>query len=291
MTLADENEFARICLYGKYGTGKTTAMAHAAKLGKLVHVDAEQRLKGGPLRRLGVPIANIEPHREINYDALEQMIWDVKGRLHDEPGSVAAVGIDAVDETVKLLVGQVLADNNEKLIARAQKRGEEVDINPYSIDRDMWGEMTEQVRRLLRHLRDLECHLVFTSHERREVDDDGTVFYGPAATPAVQSDLMGYVDIIGHTSLDGGYYVARFGTGTKYEAKDAFGVLPQVMVNPTVDRIVAYVREEMTPETDPQQVEYEEYREKLLEKAKAAATANGDAEGGRRKRSRSGSST
>ncbi len=38
-TLADENEFARICLYGKYGMGKTTALASAAKLGAVVHVD------------------------------------------------------------------------------------------------------------------------------------------------------------------------------------------------------------------------------------------------------------
>lgn len=284
MNLADENEFARICLYGKYGTGKTTAAAHAAKLGPVVYIDSEKRLKGGPLRRMGVPIDRIEPFRTIEHEALDKLIWDVRGRLHDEPGSVAAIALDGVDETTKLLVGQVLSANNEKLLARAEKRGELVEVNPYQIDIDMWGEMTEQFRLFLRHTKDLECHLVFTSHERRVQDDDGTVSYGPAATPAVQSDLMSYVDIVGHTYVDGGHYVARFGPGTKYEAKDTFGVLPVVMVDPTVDRIVAYIREELTAESDPLQVGYDAWRANQLAKAREAASVE-PGEGRKRRRS------
>lgn len=284
MNLADENEFARICLYGRYGTGKTTAAAHAAKLGAVKYIDAEKRLKGGPLRRLGVPIERIEPFRDIEHGAMDKLIWDVKGRLYDEPGSVAAIALDGVDETTKLLVGQVLSANNEKLLARAEKRGEAVDVNPYQIDIDMWGEMTEQFRLFLRHTKDLDCHLVFTSHERRVQDEDGTVSYGPAATPAVQSDLMSYVDIIGHTYVDGSHYVARFGPGTKYEAKDTFGVLPTVMVNPTVDRIVAYVREELTAETDPEQQAYAAFRAEALAKAREALSSE-PGEGRRRRRS------
>lgn len=268
MTLADENEYARVCLYGKYGTGKTTDLAFAAKLGKVVHIDSEKRLKGGPLRRLGVPIDNIEPIRDISYDIINDVIWDTKSRLHDEPGSVAALGMDSVTETTKLLVGQVLDENSTKLIARAEKRGEEADVDPYNIDIDMWGVMTEQMRRILRHMRDLECHLVFTAHERRDIDGDGEVIYGPATTPAVQQDLMGYVDIVGHTYIDNGHYVARFAPGTKYQAKDTFGVLPEVMADPTMDRIVAYVREKITAETDPIQQRYLAERQKAIERTK-----------------------
>jgi hypothetical protein len=283
MSLADENEVVRAVFYGRYGTGKTTAAAHAAHLGKMVYIDAEKRLKGGPLRRLGVPIDNIEPFRTIQHEALEKLIWDIKGRLHDEPGSVAAIGLDGVDETTKLLVGEVLNENTEKLMARAEKRGEVVEVNPYQVDIDMWGEMTEQFRRFLRHTKDLDCHLVFTSHERRVQDDDGTVSYGPAATPAVQADLMSYVDVVGHTYIDAGYYVARFAPGTKYEAKDTFGVLPAVMANPTMDRVVAYVREELTAETDPVQQEYLTHRAEVAAKAKDAIVASG---GERRRRTR-----
>lgn len=271
MTLADENEFARVCLYGRYGTGKTTDLAFAAKLGKVVHIDAEKRLKGGPLRRLGVPIDNIEPHRDISYVNINDIVWETRARLHDEPGSVAALGMDSVTEVTKLLVGQVLDENNTKLIARAEKRGEEANFDPYSIDIDMWGIMTEQMRRLFRHMRDLECHLVFTAHERRDIDGDGEVTYGPATTPAVQQDLMGYVDIVGHTYVDNGHYVARFAAGTKYQAKDTFGVLPEVMVDPTMDRIIAYVREDITVDTDPIQQRYLAERREAADRIKATA--------------------
>lgn len=284
MSLADEAEFVWAILYGRYGTGKTTDLASAANLGKVVHVDAEYRLKAGPLRRLGIPIENIEPFRDLTYDDLSKMVWDIKGRIHDGE-NIAALGFDGIDELIKVMVKQVLDKNVSKTIARAEKRGEVADVNPMQIDIDYWGEVTQQVREILRHARDLDCHVMFTSHERRDQDDDGTVKYGPAATPAIQGDLMSYVDVIGHTYLDGPYYVARFAPGSKYEAKDTFGVLPDVMVEPSLDRIVAYVREELTAETDPKQVEYNAYRERLTEQLKANAAAD-ETGGGRRRRSR-----
>lgn len=286
MMLSDETEFARVCIYGRFGTGKTTDLAHGAHLGKVVHVDAEHRLKAGPLRRMGVPVENIEPMRDITFDALSKMIWDVKGRIHDGD-NIAVLGFDGFDEMIKIMVKAVLDRNVGKTIARAEKRGEVADVNPRQIDIDYWGEVTQEIRELLRHSRDLNCHLMFTSHERRDTDeDDGSVKYGPASTPAIQSDLMAYVDIIGHAYMDGDKFVARFASGTKYEAKDTFGVLPAVMVNPTMDRIVAYVREELTPETDPQQVEYDAIRLRRMEQLKANAVA--DETGGRpRRRGRS----
>lgn len=287
MSLADETEWARVCLYGRYGTGKTTDLASGAHLGTVVHVDAEKRLKAGPLRRLGIPVERIEPFRDITYEDLDKLIWDVKGRLYDEPGSVACLGVDGVDEIIKVFVRAVLTRNVAKSKARAAKRGEEVDINQFQIDLDYWGEMSEQVGRLLRHTRDLECHLLFTSHERRDIDGDGEVTYGPAATPAVQSDLMGYVDILGHTGLKLGWYVADFSPTGKYQAKDTFGVLPATMANPTMDRIVAYVREELTVETDPIQ-------QKFMEEVAAHASELTDAvlaEGGDSPRRRRRSAT
>jgi hypothetical protein len=290
-SLADENEWARICLYGRYGSGKTTAAAAAARLGgQVVHIDAEQRLKAGPLRRppLNIPIDRIEPYREISYKRLRELGWAVKERLHDQPGSVSAVTFDSVTEVTKLLVGQILDSNTAEAIRRAEKRGEEVAVNPFAIDIDWWGEMTEQFRRILRLYRDLECHLVFTAHERRDVDGDG-VRIGPATTPAVQQDLMGYVDVLGVTYLDRGQYVARFAPGTKHEAKDAFGVLPPVMAQPTVDRIVAYVREELTLDNDPIQQAYNEMVSASV--ASTRADIASEVEGTtRRRRSKGGTS-
>lgn len=285
-SLADENEFVRMCLYGRYGTAKTTSLAHGAHLGHTILVDAEKRLKGGPLRRLGVPVERIEPFREITYEALDQLIWDVKGRLHDDPTSVACLGFDGVDEMVKVFVREVLNRNVARSLKRAAKSGEEASVNRFQIDLDYWGEMSEQLGRILRHTRDLECHLMFTSHERRDIDGDGEVTYGPAATPAVQSDLMGYVDVLGHTKLHLGWYVAEFKPSGKFQAKDTFGVLPATLANPTMDRVVGYVNGSLTVETDPVQQKYLEAVRADMDEMTTSVLAEGEG-GGRRRRGRS----
>jgi hypothetical protein len=68
-------------------------------------------------------------------------------------------------------------------------------------------------------------------------------------TPAFGNDIRGYVDIVMATKIaSDGQYVGiskpRFGL----MGKDRFGVLPTTMVNPTMDRIIAVVNEELDPE-------------------------------------------
>lgn len=275
MSFADEIEYARVVYYGNYGTGKTTAMAHAAHLGTTLHIDAEQRLKPGPLRRMGVPVDRIERHSSpINYDMLLSLVDTARKRLHDQPGSVAAINLDSMTEICKILVTQVLEKNHNKIRARAARRGEDPgDLNPFQIDLDFWGEMSQQVRTLLRYLRGLDCHLAFSAHVRRDQDGDGQVSYGPATSPAVQQDLMGYADVVIHAYSHLGWFVGRTAPGTKYQAKDAFGVLPPVMANPTMDRIVAYVNEQLTAETDPIQQKYLEAMADATSTVGASATA------------------
>jgi hypothetical protein len=294
MSLADENEFARICLYGEWGSGKTTSAAHAAHLGPIRHIDSELRLKGGALRRLGVPTDRIEPFRDISYQSLRDDIELVRENLHDaredlddEAGNPvtawAAYVHDSVTEIVKTLLDDVIARNVGEARRRAQKRGEEVKINPFQIDVDYYGEAVQEYRTLLREMRNLDTHLIFTAQERRDTDkNDGTVRVGPGTLPAVQAELMGYCDVVVHTYRSGRYHLGLTEPGTKYMAKDAFGVLPPIMVNPTVDRLVAYMHEDLTIDTDPiQQAWYAEQ-----EAAGAAAASDTPGEGRRSRRGR-----
>ena len=250
-SLADQREMVKVLYYGDPGSGKTTAMATAANLGNVVYVDAESGLKRGPLTRLGVPVENIEPHNGISFDALEALYWDIKGRLDTDPNAVAAVIIDSVTEAQKILLEQIVS----KAVNKASARGMERD--PFQIDRADWGVNTEQMRRLARRFRDLPCHVAFGALPKREVDDDGSVIYSPALTPAFQTDLMGYVDVVIHTEIReiGGeqFYIGTTKPVGKFLGKDRFGILPSALVNPTLDRVVAYVNGELTQETDPLQ--------------------------------------
>lgn len=298
MSLADEDERGRICVYGEWGTGKSTSAAHAANLGPVRHVDAELRLKAGPLKRLGVPVDRIEPYRDISFAALKADIEQTREDLYDaEQGSVVGEdGIvptrwnayvhDSVTEIVKTLLDDVIARNVGEAARRAAKRGEEVKINPFQIDVDYYGEAVQEYRTLMREMRNLDCHLIFTAQTRRDTDkDDGTVRVGPGTLPAIQAELMGYCDVVVYTYRQGRYYLGLTEPGTKYMAKDAFGVLPPIMVNPTVDRILAYTSEELTIDTDPIQQAWLREAQEAADQA-AAVVSNAEPGEGRRRRGR-----
>lgn len=297
MSLADENEYVRVCLYGEWGSGKTTSAAHAALLGPVRHVDSELRLKAGPLRRLGVPVDRIEPFRDISFAALKADIELTREDLHDfdarsdpegnelDPANRwVAYTHDSVTEITKTLLDDVIARNVGEARRRAQKRGEEVKINPFQVDVDYYGEVVQEYRTLMREMRNLDCHLVFTAQERRDTDkDDGSVRVGPGTLPAIQAEIMGYCDVVIRTYRSGRYHLGLTEPGTKYMAKDSFGVLPPIMVNPTVDRIVAYMREELTIDTDPIQQAWLAEQQAAVEAAGVAAASEVPGEGRRRR--------
>lgn len=249
-TLSEIRDPVNILYYGNPGSGKTTALAHMAKLGRVIHIDSESGLKGKPLQALGVPIERIELHRDISYQALESLFWDIKSDLDSDPDAYAGVIWDSITETQKIMLEAVV----HRAVEKANNKGMERD--EFFVDRSDWGVITEQMRRLIRMFRDLPCHTGWSALERRDQDDDGTVKYGPALSPAVQTDLMGYVDLICHTDAvlidNESFFVGQFRTEGKYQAKDRLGPMPNKMVTPTVDRVIAYYEGTIDESNDPE---------------------------------------
>lgn len=229
-TLQDEKQFVNILYYGEPGVGKTTALAHMASMGKVIFVDAESGLKSGPLKRLGIPTENIIPRRVISYPEMEKLHHELKERLTDEPGSIAGVVLDSLSE-----IQRAILEQDAK--------------NPLELSQRDYGTNTQELRLLIRHFRDLPCHVGFTTHVRRDQDeDDGTVRYGPSLTPAVGGDLLGYVDLVCYMRAlpragggDEPDVVGAFRPVGKYKAKDRFGALPPVLYDPSFPRVAAYV--------------------------------------------------
>lgn len=266
-TVAESTEHAKILYYGPPGTGKTTDLASMANMGTVIHIDAESGLKRSALKRRGIEIASIEPFPDrdrgesISYDDLETLYWDTKARLEEDPESVVGLMWDSVTETQKLLMEGVVAKGVEK----ADRKG--VERSKFDIYKEDWGIVTEQMRQLIRNFRDLPCHVGFAGLTRRDQDDDGAVKYGVALSPALQTDLHGYVDIICLTEAievpgwrDGEMFIGRFRAGGKYQVKDRFGALPTELVDPTMERVIQYINEELTADTDPIMIEATEAR-------------------------------
>lgn len=263
IALDEADEFLNVLWYGREGTGKTTDVAMMANLdhpGKVLVVNSEGGLKASALRRRGVDTSRLilwpTPGDAITFDRLEALFLKLQADLTEDPKSWAGVGFDSLTEIHKTLLDDIV----QNAVAKAARAGK--DRDRFFTDRADYGVMTEQVRLLVRRFRDLPCHFGITCLERRDQDDDtGKIFYGPALTPALQTDVLGYVDLVIRTegdelqTEDGP--VTEF-TGLtrpqgRYRAKDRFDATPRLLVDPDFLRIHAYVTGIIDETSDPAQ--------------------------------------
>jgi hypothetical protein len=273
-SLEDGDDFVRVAYYGDPGSGKTTAVAGAARLGKISVAKAEEGLYAKPLRKLGVPVKNIIPQADCSFDALIAHAGQLRSDLAEDPKSWAAFSLDTVTE----LASQWVSAEVDRRIQKEMRKissAEEYTKKPFNTERDDYGVATQQFRRMLRAFADLPAHVAYTAHVRRDVDEDsGTVAYGPSLFPAMQADLMGHVSILIWARVAGEYDDGRpihigqtRGTG-KYKSKDRLNALPRTLVNPSLDRVVGYVNGDLEEDSDPLQKEFLDWKASQAEEIK-----------------------
>lgn len=251
-TLSEASEPLNVLWYGDGGMGKTTHLASMAHLGRVLLINAESGVKGSALKRRGIPIENIEiypgPGEELSYAGIEEQWFRVREDLNKDPESWAGVGWDSITEIQQTLKDKEVA----AAVVRATRKG--LERSPFVVDQDNWRSINEQCRGLIRKFRDLPCHFGMTALQRREQDGDGTVVYLPSVTPGIQGDLIGWVDLVCHCSVEvlagEEEYRGLFRPHGKYRGKDRFNITPKWIVDPTFDRVLEYVEGELTLDTD-----------------------------------------
>lgn len=260
-SLDETDEYLNVLLFGREGSGKTTAAVSLANLGygNVLVVNAEGGLKKNTLKRHGIETSRIQvwppSGTPISHSGLDEVYRQIKADLARDPKSWAGVVFDSATEVVQALVDFVANDR----INKAERKGVNIDqIDQFFTDRSDYGTMSKMFRDILRKFRDLPCHFIVTALERRDVDEDtGKVQYGPAVTPGVQTDLLGYVDLVLACSAaddaEGKPFRALTRSSGKYRGKDRLGILPKVLVNPTIGRILDYENGTLTEDTDPLQ--------------------------------------
>jgi hypothetical protein len=258
-------DLVRALWYGDPGKGKTTAMCTLANLGKVVLWDAENRLKQSALRRAGVNVDNIERVTAVSYREMSDRLDAMADR-----DDLLGVLFDGGTELTRVLV-QHLVDEGVRTAAR--KGMERSEWRTYQDD---YGDATEQMRRLLRKAFRLDCHFGMTCLAQRTTDETKGVRVSPQFTPAIARDVNSSMDIVGYLRVDevGDDIVrsALFEPVGPFEAKDTFGVLPRRLANPTFERILRYVYEDLNAESDPEQQRAGE----LIAKATVAEAAKAE---------------
>lgn len=255
--LTDLQDFYRVQYYGDPGLGKSTAIARAANNGPLIYIDAEKGLKPKALKQRGVDVGNIEVHRDIRWQALDELRIDLAERLASDPKSVYAVAWDTATKTQDHFLDPVVKESVRKSVRKGN-----ADRTEFEIHLEDRGVVSAQIQKLWFHLHALDCHVIVGTHQRRDKDDNtGEVSIGPALGPSAQVGLAGYMDCIIHCRVtsfkDGGEdeFSGRTRPDGRFMAKDRYGLLPPNMINPWFDRVVAYLDETITKEEDPLQIQ------------------------------------
>lgn len=269
--LSDSLEPVNILYYGDGGMGKTTDLMALANLGKVWACNAESGIKRRPLLDLGIKVENIEvypgPGERLTVAGLEAEWLRIREELDKDPSSYVGTIWDSTTE-----IQQALKDSNvEDAVERAGKAGRE--RSPFVVSQDDWRMTNEQMRQLIRKFRDLPCHFGMSALQRREQDDDGRVVYQPGVTASLQADVVGWMDIVCHCSVEivdeDEQFRGLFRPHGKFRGKDRFRATPKHLVDPWFDRVIQYVDGEMTLEDDPVMQAARELDSRL--KAKKAA--------------------
>ena len=241
--LSDSQEYVKIVYYGREGTGKTTAAAQASQNGRILIVNSEGGLKKTALKRHGVDVTQVAvwpPEGEsITARRLEALHAQLLADLTDNPDAWYAVVIDSLTEVHHLLREQA----TDARVAKSR-----VELDPDFIDRDDYGKMTAQMRKIVRRFRDLPCHVILIALEK---DDEDAKEVRPALTPALCTDVLGYADVVARMGSADGSFRARFIKTDRIRAKDRFDVLPEVLPEPGFDRVRQYIAEELVTADDP----------------------------------------
>lgn len=274
MPLSETEGFVKALFYGNPKQGKTTAMAGAARLGKIVAVDIEgEGWLAGPLRKRGIPVENIIKFKATNYEEMEQVYWEIKGMFDDcyEAGTPelapVAVCIDHLTDLQARLVTNARNRRMDKIAVPLRKKAAEGkreaqvaldELNLFKNEWDDYGVWTNQARQLMRMFRDLQCHVGFAAHYQTE--------YGvrvPALTEKFRVDLMGSFNmVLGCATMQLGKdefgqdkiaYVAYTKEIDNWQGGDRFDVTRPIIVNPSFDRIIAAVQGKLDFDTDPEQ--------------------------------------
>lgn len=237
-------------VYGRSGTGKTTISATFPK--PLLLLDVREKGTDSIANVKGVEVGRIE-----KWEDFENIYWYI------ESGTTKykTVVIDQITQLQDLAIIQAMEDDGKKVDDTISKRN--------------WGQAAGLMKTWILNYRDLvekDIHVVFLAHDRAtdsgDTGDDDQLdpSIGARVMPSVASFLNGAVKVIGNTFIRETHsiqnnkkvrsveYAMRIGPHANYTTKirSPVGIKsPDIIVDPSYDKLVAVVKGEYEEPTPP----------------------------------------
>lgn len=248
MTDTAFDDWLNIVYVGAPGTGKSTAALGLARLGKILLFDYEGGMSKRVMRLNGIDPENVVrvtgPTDPLRLEAaIEQLMAKPEGEF------VGCV-IDSATEWQAGTLAFMKAKNPGLVKPESQGGSNEL--------YQLW---TETAKAVYRALRDMPMHTALVALPKRVVDEQG-VYYRAELSPAVASFVTSQANTVVQTetkenahAASGFDYVGLLGSVGTARGKDRLRLVPGgVLANPSADRLVALVRDELDLASDPHEL-------------------------------------
>lgn len=239
--VGDIPQFQVMAIYGRAGTGKTAFAASFPK--PLLLIDVRERGTETIANVEGIDVLHL-----TEWDELEEIYWFLKKKS----GKYKSVVIDHLSQLQALGMEKVRQQENMEPDEIFTKRN--------------WGSLSGLMQTWIfnyRQLWDADLHVCMIAHERANTGEEGTEdqidpSIGPRLMPSAASFLNGCVSAIGNTFIreveledkkTKMQFCMRIAPHPVYAAKirrpvDSETPIPDIIVNPTFDKIVQISRGE-----------------------------------------------
>lgn len=245
--------WAKMLVYGAPGTGKTTLIGTAAgspALSPGLVLDFEGGLMSirSKVQHVSVDdlveeLANGEQQPTDTLTAVRIVEWDDVTYLLESLTQTCPFRFVAVDSLTELNYLNLTTIVGAAEAADARRSGGKIELQDY-------GQSSTAMRAMIRSIRDLPAHILFTAlaakapNPRTRVDQDV-----PSLVGKLTAEACGLVDLVGYATIDDApsagtdieaEYVVAFAPGTRWVAKDRTegGRLNGDIVNATLPTII-----------------------------------------------------
>ena len=219
-----------ILVYGESGVGKTVLAASAAEVPEMspvLNIDFEGGQMSIAAQGLDVDIVRISQWNQF------QELWvQLRGGKH----GYKTIIMDSLTEIFNFMMNQIMREVIEK----------DSDRDPDVPSVREWGKAGSQMRTLIRLFRDLPVNVIFTALVRQEQDEKSKrQTYWPSLAGKMSREAPGYMDFAFYMYKkdvrEGDQTVTKrllmCAGNDQYIAKDRSNRLPQIMEEPTMQKI------------------------------------------------------
>lgn len=249
--IGDLNDPMVALLYGRASTGKTVVGATFPK--PLLIMDIKERGTESISRAKGIDVVQVSSHSQ-----LEEFFWYLK-----QTDKYRSVTIDHCGQWQQMVISELRTE-------LAMKKTD-------NFHKGQWGQVSGHLKEWMlnfRDLRDKGMNVCFVAHDRQfggEDTEDNAIdpSIGPGLMPSVASFLNGAVSVIGNTFIRERFeknpklpgkktriveYCMRVGPHASYVTKirkpiDAETALPDIIVNPSYEKLIAIQKGEAPRKT------------------------------------------